>query len=316
MALVLAALAGAAILLIFIGFIQGTGPQQDGLAARLSAYGAGPRVARQVSDAGERGEGMISRALSRQIAKQSFAASLQTDLARADLKLTVTEFVMLTFVSVILCTALGWFLFSYLGILGIPLGYFLPKLYVSWRKSARLAAFNAQLGETINLMASSLRSGYSMLQSMEMVSRETQPPIRDEFARVVREVGLGLPPEDALANLVRRINSDDLDLMVTAINVQREVGGNLAQILEVISQTIRERVKLKGEIKVLTAQAQMSGYIITALPICLFGAIYLLNHDYVAKLFQGFCGWSMIAGAIVLMTSGFFAMKKITQIEV
>ncbi len=314
MAFLFAALAAAAVVLLLLGLTQSQSLNESGLAERLNAYGGGRRPERQADEDPQ--EGAISRALSRSIAKQSFAGNMATELARADLKLTVTEFVMLTFTSVIVCAVLGWVLFKYLAPLFAIAGYFLPKLYVAYRQRARLTAFNNQLGETINLMASALRSGYSMLQSMEMVSRETAPPIRDEFARVVREVGLGLPPEEALGNLVRRINSDDLDLMVTAVNVQREVGGNLAEILEIISQTIRERVKLKGEIKVLTAQAAMSGYIITALPVCLFGAIYVLNKQYVSKMFEGFCGWAMIALALVLMTVGFFAMKKITMIEV
>ncbi|HET6261064.1 MAG TPA: type II secretion system F family protein, partial [Chloroflexia bacterium] len=152
------------------------------------------------------------------------------------------------------------------GLMGMAVGFFGIDWYVKFRISKRLKDFNAQLGDTISLMANSLRSGYSLLQSMELVSREAPDPIGAEFKRVVREVGLGLSAQDSLNNLLRRMPSDDLDLLITAINIQYEVGGNLAQILDTISHTIRERVRIKGEISVLTAQGRMSGYLITALP--------------------------------------------------
>ena len=117
------------------------------------------------------------------------------------------------------------------------------------------------------LLANSLRAGSSFLQAVEMIVREAQPPISTEFARVIREVNLGLPLDDALANLQRRVRSDDLDLMTTAIAIHHTVGGNLAEILDSIAYTIRERVRIKGEIKTLTAQQRMSGYVVGFLPV-------------------------------------------------
>jgi len=139
----------------------------------------------------------------------------------------------------------------------------------------------------------------------------------DEFQRVTREVGLGLTPEEALANLVRRINSMDLELMVTAINVQREVGGNLAEILDIIANTIRERVKLQGEIKTLTAQQTMAGYVITGLPIVLFFFLYTIDPKYMSTFWTWIpCGLIMGLGSIVMMGIGYFVMRKIVAIEV
>jgi tight adherence protein B len=188
-------------------------------------------------------------------------------------------------------------------ILAIPIfgliGFILPKLWVSRRQAKRLKAFSDQLADTIVLMGNSLRSGMSLLQAMDMVAREGNPPISEEFGRVTREIGLGLSPQDALLHLVRRIRSEDLDLMVTAINVQHEVGGNLARILNTIAETIRERVKLKGEINTITSQQRMSGYILALLPVFVGGFLFLASPQYMRPMFSGFPYLFLpIAGAI------------------
>jgi len=151
---------------------------------------------------------------------------------------------------------------------------------------------------------------------METVARELPPPISEEFARVVREVGLGLSNEQAMNNMLRRIQSDDLDLMITAINVQHEVGGNLAEILEIIGYTIRERVRIKGEIRVLTAQGVISSYVISFLPIGMGLLLYLMNPDYINAMFTELCGWIMTGVAVTGIVTGFIATQKIVRIEV
>lgn len=266
---------------------------------------------------GEKSEGVITVAVDKAIAKQSFAQNISRDLARANLKLTVTEYLMIN----IATTVLGAIIGNVIGqsiIIAIAfgvVGFFLPRWYVSNRKGARLKAFNGQLNDTIALLANSLRSGYSLLQAMDMVAREAAAPTSEEFSRVVREVGLGLSPEEALQNLVRRIASDDLDLMVTAIKVQHEVGGNLSQILETIGHTIRERVRIKGEISSLTAQQQYGGYVISALPIFTTLFMYMLNKEYILPLFEGIYICIPIAG-VTMIVIGSLIIKKITSIEV
>jgi tight adherence protein B len=133
---------------------------------------------------------------------------------------------------------------------------------------------------------------------------------------VVQEMQLGLGMEQALSNMLRRMDSEDLDLLITAINVQREVGGNLADILDVISFTIRERVRIKGEIRTLTAQGRASAYVITFLPIGLTLLLLVLNREYVMKLFTSACGWIMVGTGVILISSGAFALRKITTIDV
>jgi tight adherence protein B len=307
--------------------------------ARLSV--AGPdykgRLARFAGDAADKPEGEEKKKMSfnlglgetemaarveKAIGQQSFGKKVQRKLAQADLKLTIFEFMLVKFFTLSVGIMTGLYLGRggavqqvIFGVAGIVIGFFAPDWYVKFRFGKRLKDFNGQLGDTIGLLANSLRSGYSMLQSMELVSREAPEPIASEFKRVVREVGLGLSVQDALNNLLRRIPSDDLDLMITAINIQYEVGGNLAQILDTISHTIRERVRIKGEIAVLTAQGRISGYIISCLPIALGVIVTIINPSYMNTMW----GWPWIimpvCGGIMVFT-GFMVIRKIVNIEV
>jgi tight adherence protein B len=254
---------------------------------------------------------------------RSVADSSAALITRADARVTVGEFLLLR-----IGAAAGGFLIGFLlasriapafgillGIVICFVGYVMPSLYLKFKAGRRRKKFVGQLGDTITLMANSLRAGYSLLQTMEMVSRESRDPMATEFRRVVREVGLGISHQEAMANMLRRVPSDDLDLLVTAINIQHEVGGNLAQILTTIGHTIRERVRIKGEIGVLTAQVQLSGYIITALPIGLAFFVFLLNPDYL----MGIMSWPWICmpiASVIMVIIGFFTMRKIATIEV
>ena len=191
------------------------------------------------------------------------------------------------------------------------------------RQNKRLQAFNDALADTVTLIANSLRAGSSFLQSLEMVTREAQPPISTEFARVVREVSIGLPLEQALNNLTGRVKSSDLDLMATAIAIQYQVGGNLAEILDTIAETIRERVRIKGEIRTLTAQQRLSGYIVGFLPIGLLLFLMVAAPKFINPMFQippGIYGVPLgvvllgIAG--IMMGIGFLIIRRIVNIEV
>lgn len=274
----------------------------------------------------------LTESLDRAIEERGLGKNLATELARADLKWTVAEFWAMNVISVILAAAIFWLIYGgfVLPLIGAVVGFFLPKFYLKLRQRRRLKQFNDQLGDAIQLMANGLRAGYSLLQAMDAVAHELPAPISTEFSRVVREIGLGVDYERAFNNLLRRVPSDDLDLMITAINVQAEVGGNLAEILEIIGFVIRERVRIKGEIRVLTAQAQISGYVISALPIILGFILYAMNPEYIGRMIftcpsRGLgpddlcsqpCGWIMVAIGLLGIVIGFFAMKKVTDIEV
>ena len=154
---------------------------------------------------------------------------------------------------------------------------------------------------------------------MEAVSKELPPPICDEFRRVVQEMQLGVPMQVALDNLLRRIPSNDLDLVITAINVQREVGGNLAEILDTISYTIRERVRIKGEIRVLTSQVMYSGQFLALMPIFVILILYVLNREYMMEFFNpvnGICGYASLGLSGGLIIAGYFTMRKLAEIDI
>lgn len=309
-----------AVVVLFWGLARAMGAGDKTIEDRLEQYTSGVADPRAL----ERGEkekrpSLLAAGVDRAIAGRRFADKIATQLARADVKLTPGEYVILNLTSILGFFLIGYLLFHKSLLIGIAAGvagFYAPGFYVKIQQRRRLNAFNDQLGDAISLLANSLRSGYSLLQSIETVAKELPDPISMEFGRVVQEVGLGLSNEQAMNNMLRRIQSDDLDLMITAVNVQHEVGGNLAEILEVIGHTIRERVRIKGEIRVLTAQGMISGYIISLLPVVLGLILYLMNPDYIAAMFQEICGWIMVGVAAIGIITGFIAIQKIVRIEV
>jgi tight adherence protein B len=311
---------GAVAILVLVAGIVSTVRSRGSVEQRLQTFaGAGEMQVAETKQSKKRST-PIADSLNRALEGRKVSEDLSTQLARADLKLTVGEFLALQIISALGIGALTYIASSQsivLAILLAVLGWFAPRWFVSWRQGGRLHAFNDQLGDTLNLMVNGLRSGYSVLQAMEAVSREMPPPVSVEFARIVQEVQIGLPLDQAMANMMRRIKSEDLDLVVTAINVQREVGGNLAEILDVISFTIRERVRIKGEIRTLTAQGRYSGYVISLLPIGLALVLFCVNKPYIERLFtSGWCGWAMVVCGLLMIGTGFIAIQKIVAIEV
>jgi tight adherence protein B len=272
-----------------------------------------------ITSTGEEGRTTaLTDAINRALARRGVGAYISTQLARANLKFTVGEFIALDIILVIgagLATFL-WRRDLIVTAIGVIVGFAIPWVYVTLMRGRRLRAFNDQLGDTLNLMVNSIRAGYSILQAMEAVSEEMGPPVSVEFGRVVREVQLGLTLEQGLDNMMRRITSDDLDMMVTAIKVQREVGGNLAEVLDSISYTIRERVRIKGDIRSLTAYGRGAGNLLTAVPIILSVIIYLITPDFMSLLFTDRCGWMMLGFAGLGIILGYVVISKIVDIDV
>jgi tight adherence protein B len=249
----------------------------------------------------------------------AFAKKWKIQLAKADLKITPAEFLGAHFVT----TGIGFFIGMFIlggpiaGVMAAVAGFFTPRIYVSRKTQTRLQNFEDQLPDNLQMWVNGLRSGYSVLQAIESISKEAAEPTQSEFKRVVREVQLGIPLDEALDHLLERMPSDDLDLVITAVNIQREVGGNLAEILDIISHTIRERIKLKGEIRVLTAQGRVTGYIIGGLPIVLFLFLMVINPDYVGLLIENrMCGWPMIGCGGAMIAMGIAAIQKIVDIQI
>jgi tight adherence protein B len=323
--LIVAGLGALLVMALFFGLARLSAGSSD-VKGRLSRFVGGEKPDEKKADKKSFslgiGDSQIAAKVEKSVGKQTFGKNVQKKLAQADLKLTLLEFMIAKIALTVVGLAAAMYLgrggalqIVVFGLAGMVLGFFGIDMYVKFRISKRLKDFNGQLGDTISLMANSLRSGYSLLQSMELVSREAPDPIGAEFKRVVREVGLGLSAQDALSNLMRRLPSDDLDLFITAINIQYEVGGNLAQILDTISHTIRERVRIKGEIAVLTAQGRMSGYLITALPGLIGVVVSVINPTYMSVIFEFPWVIMPICGGIMVFV-GFLVIRKIVNIEV
>ena len=314
---VAAAGAALAVLLVFVGISLARRSSDQIIEERLDLYSA-RAGAEEKEGAPRKKRRSAMEGIDEAMTRRGFAANMRVDLARADLKLRVPEFLGLTVVCAVAFLLLGRLLFGspLLAMVAGVFGFFVPRFYVGMRKGKRLNAFNDQLGDTITLLANSLRSGYSIVQSMETVANQLPNPMAGEFHRVTQEIGLGLHYEQALNNMLRRMPSDDLDLMITAINIQGKVGGNLAEILDTIGHTIRERVRIKGEIRVLTAQQMISGYVLSFLPVGLGLVLYMINKSYMSQLFSDPCGWIMVGVAAIMIVTGFLIIRKIVNIEV
>src|SRR5574338_813253 len=302
------------IVLLSIGLVVSVSSERTILDQRLGQYLGEERGN---AEGGRREQStVITDWASRRLERTSLGERIARTLARADVKLKVAEYIALIVISVIGVGVIAWLLGSRSPIsflMGAVLGFILPGWYVRRQQKRRLNRFNDQLSDMINLMVNGLRAGYSTMQAMEAVSKEMPAPICDEFKRVVQEMQIGIPMEAALENLLRRIPSDDLDFMVTAINVQREVGGNLSEILDTISFTIRERVRIKGEIRTLTAQVRTSGTILSLIPVALTVVLWFLNPEYIGSFFDRgpLCGWLAVGTIIGMIIAGYFVMMKI-----
>ncbi len=221
----------------------------------------------------------LYRSLNRMLSRTTATSRLTEQLSRADLRIKPAEWLTLV---LILGAAVGLIFSVRVGnILPLPVGVIVAliasQIFLRVRQSRRLSAFNRQLGDTMMLLSNALRAGYSFTQAVSTVAQSASPPIGDEFARATREIALGINVDEALQHMVERNQSEDFDLMVTAVQIQRVVGGNLAEILDTIAFTIRERVRIEGEIRTLTAQARTSGYIITGLPIGVAVLLYFIE---------------------------------------
>ncbi len=316
-AAVIAVVVFFSIILLFVGLDRMVHAEKDLLGSRLDQYASRPLTAEEQA-AMLAGQPPVVEGLNQMIARGS-SQQLAQELARADIKLTPSEYVLINIAAVMIGFLVLLFLTHMnlvLGLVGGIVGFFAPRVYVQQLQARRLKTFNDQLGDMLTLMANSLRSGYSLLQSMETIARDMAPPISVEFSRVVRENGLGLPMDESLQHLLDRIKSDDLDLIITAINIQHEVGGNLAEILDSIAHTIRERVRIKGQIRALTAQQRMSGNLITLLPIVVGLWLFMTNPTYISGLWKDSCGIIMMIVGGLMIVVGYYLIQKVTQIEV
>lgn len=243
---------------------------------------------------------------------------LETFIARSGLPLKPEEYVLFQWI----CSAFTGFFFVLLSdqwitlIIGAILGFQIPKLYIKKKIKNRLEKFNERLPDMISTIVGSLRAGFSFPQALKTVIEEADSPIKEEMETVLIKMQYGSSLEEALNDLKERMPSEDLDLMIQAILIQRQVGGNLAVVLDKIVETIRDRTKIQRQIKTLTAQGRLSGIVIGLLPILLAVALYLIQPEYIETLFSHPVGLALVASGAVLGIIGFILIKKITTIEV
>jgi tight adherence protein B len=260
---------------------------------------------------------VVSKALS----TSKYADRWQYDLDRADLKLRPSEYFLMRLlfavVVVLLVTAIGRSSVAF--IISLPLafiGYMMPAYWVRGRMRKRLSDIDRQLEETITLVANSLRAGFAFSQGLDVAAKRVGPPMSQEIGRVLLDINLGKSTEDALVAMNERCGSDDMDMFVTAILVQRQSGGNLAEVLESVAATIRERERIKGEIKTLTAAQRFTAWVLSLWPATLAFVFYLINPEIMSLL------WTTGAGVVLLViwgtlnVLGVITLQKILNIDV
>lgn len=258
----------------------------------------------------------------RDLLRGGWAEKTSRTLQQADVKLRPGEYLMMRLLA-------GALLFSIpvvftggsaVGMLvGAPLaaaGYVAPTLWVALRRRRRLAAIERQLPELLTLLSSSLRSGFGLQQGMDVAARQLDPPMRDEIEGFLLDTNLGASAEAALVNMVERSGSYDLDMVVTAILIQRMTGGNLAEVLDNVGETMRERERIRGEIRTLTAQQRLTGTILSVYPAVLAGLFYLINPKWMSVLFTDGLGQVLLAIGLFLQFLGFLTIRRILDIPI
>lgn len=253
---------------------------------------------------------------------KGMAYTLSEKLLRADVPLKANEFVAIQFlvVMLLLIFSLGVLKSLPLGIISSIVAYTAPLMWLGMLHKKRAAMFNSQILDTLTMIANGLKAGYSFLQALDMVAKESPNPMAKELKQVIKENSLGVNLEESLIDLNKRVNSEDWDLVTTVVLIQRQVGGNLAEILEKIGATIRQRMKIKGDIQTKTAQAKISGLMVGLLPIALATMIYLINPAFMSKLFTfkrgWFRGWYVVVLGLIWELIGLYAIMMIVDIEV
>ena len=256
--------------------------------------------------------------MTKRLSRLSFGERLEHQLTAADSNMSVGEFMMVRLAVTLWAFVVGWFISRQptAGMLLAVGGWIAPGIWLQMKQSRRTKAFGDQLPDMLTMLTGSLRAGYGLLYAISVIEKEMPEPMATEFSRVLRETALGYTLSDALDHLVARVQNDDLELIVTAVHIQSEVGGSLADVLETISRTIRERIQLKGTIRAITSQQKMTGTVLSALPFVVGTILFLISPDYMMGIFQP--GWPLLIpiSAVIMVIFGNIVMNQVTKIEV
>jgi tight adherence protein B len=309
-------LGASAMLVVIAGLWFPSFVRTRALRRRLSTAMADDAGSLVASDFGgsRRRRGAIRRI--RRDGGNRWLTSLEDRIERAALDLTAGEVIAAMGLLALVGAAIGWFVGGpVIAVMAAVIGAALPILWLQRRHGGRQRRFVEQLPDTVSLLASTVRAGHSLLQGLEQVAKESLEPTRSAFETVVREIGLGASQDEAIERLGQRFKSDDMSLIVASINVHQQIGGSLAHILDDISGTLRERVRIEGDIRALTAQQRYSAYVLAMLPVAVAGALFLISRDYIQLLFEGSLRYAALAAGILIVT-GFFTMRKMASIDV
>jgi tight adherence protein B len=322
LALLVALAVMAAVVLLVVGVSQMRGSGGRALSRRLEKFstgeagqpsgGRGDESLLRSTDSGKLGP--LAGILGGSRGVESSALALE----RAGIPLRVGEYMTIRF-ALALILLLVTFMLTRNVLIALPMapiGYFLPRWYVGSRRRQRQAKINGQLEEMLTLVSNSLKSGYGLMQSFEYASRQLAPPLADEIKRMIQEANLGAGAEAAIEALAERIASPDMEMVVTAIAIQRSVGGNLAQTLDNVAYTMRERDRIRGEIRTLTSQQRMTGVIIGGLPIFVGGIMFAINPDYMLPLFTHSVGKILLLMAVGMEALGIVLIRSLLSFEV
>jgi tight adherence protein B len=237
-------------------------------------------------------------------------------LEQAGLRLKQGDFILLVASAAVTVGIVGFILGGiFLGLLLLALAPAAASLLLAFLAARRRAKFAGQLGETLQMLAGGLRAGHSLLRSVDAVAQEAEAPTSEEFARIVTETRLGRDLKDSMADAAFRLKSEDFDWTAQAIEIHREVGGDLADVLDHVGETIRERAEIKGQVQALSAEGKLSAYILIALPLGMFAYLSFANPSYIGTLYGSILGWGMIASAVIELAVGAFWLSRVVKIK-
>lgn len=317
-ALVFVAVALGAVSLALVFEFLGERRKQQDLVGQLKKFEKG------LMQAGTESGGLLRRAVRESQFMRDLASSvpsigdLQLMLQQAGSSMTVGSFLMIM-IGVSVGSGLATLLVTQRFLIAIPVAVlvaFIPYLWMRRRRTRRLYAFESELPEAIDLLGRAIRAGHPLSSGMKMVADETGEPISGEFRRTFEENRFGVPFEDAIQEMSDRVDIVDVRILVTAILIQREVGGNLAEVLDNLASVIRARFTIRRQLRVYTAQGRMSGYVLAALPIVVGALIYMLNPEYGRLMFTHPLGRVLLGVAVVMQVIGFLWIRKIINIDI
>ncbi|MBX7098611.1 MAG: type II secretion system F family protein [Myxococcaceae bacterium] len=259
--------------------------------------------------------GVLSKAYEQY--QERYIVKSMNDLSDMFLFIDPRQMLILNFASMFLIGMMSYLLINPLvAIGGLIFGFFLPMLLVRYYRNARIKKFNTQLVDALQAMANAFKAGLTFQQSIEHVAREAQPPLTQEFGLFVKEAKLGVPMEEALVNMARRVGSDDLELVVTATNISRQLGGNMAEMFETLSVTIRERFRLEGKIDALTSQGKLQGWVVGAMPLILGMVLNYMRPDLMQPMLDHWFGYVLVSAICVMEILGMLIIRRIVNIDI